>query len=638
MIYFTFSLWFAKWYWRDVNTISQFLNQNYEDSLFQMQENKSFFDIYKLMYTKQTADFVKSYKEVIGEIVNYFQSRSSEQCKNIGYEDIFNIFSADVLSKTKVMEVVLKTNNNLTKKEKLIKNDQLLKSCLKIYNCISNTNISGDYMNTSMFSSCINEVSKLFVLFQSYNLLDKAMKDTNFGDDLLVNGTLDDGPYDLLIDVYDINKLLFEGKKVEFPGIVKFYPKMPNIAKLLWIEWEWSSSNNNSSYVNITGSTITTSWSTTLNTGSNSLSGSANITNLSINLPSNAIVSLYSVASNLEFNASTLSNSSSVFSIKNNNDCIWPLSYTSSTNNYNNTSINITNLQIISWWTAVPYSNLNMDTWYNVFDVFWMIPIEANEIDISSFGMFEDIINDWEPGYMKLANWGKWICFFPEDWSDQMVDFTICFVPPEKRPIVWSKKVYSIEDIISEIKNVIFDLKQSWALIKHKMTDEFWEISLQDIKFSRIFIFDFVVQVKPLFQSFKWYLETQAEKDEIEYEDISFSYWLKYADTLQDPKERNKYVYAYNIEFDKASNAPAQTLEQKNTFLKSYLAWSNNIYTNVSFKNKVWQKQLYVNVKDIFNKWLDWNIKMWKEIYIITTSFADSAYKLYGRILSTTAE
>jgi len=58
--------------------------------------------------------------------------------------------------------------------------------------------------------------------------------------------------------------------------------------------------------------------------------------------------------------------------------------------------------------------------------------------------------------------------------------------------------VQSIEEIVTEINNVLNNLKQSGQLIKHTKPKEFLDTSLSKIKLNQIFAFDINVSFKPI--------------------------------------------------------------------------------------------------------------------------------------------
>lgn len=91
-----------------------------------------------------------------------------------------------------------------------------------------------------------------------------------------------------------------------------------------------------------------------------------------------------------------------------------------------------------------------------------------------------------------------------------IVAFKLCWIESQYNPPSNGKTVLSIEEIVDELLSILEDAKRSGALMEHTKTDEWWETSLQGVKFKDIFSIDFVIDVKPL-----WQQKTPQQMEEI---------------------------------------------------------------------------------------------------------------------------
>jgi hypothetical protein len=96
---------------------------------------------------------------------------------------------------------------------------------------------------------------------------------------------------------------------------------------------------------------------------------------------------------------------------------------------------------------------------------------------------------------------------------------SICFIKSSVK-VSSKSSVYSIEDMVNQILRLLDKAKNSGQLIKHTYTDEFWETALEAIKLDRVFVFDIVIEKKPLFPNWKEKKKNKKVVEKAVYEDI----------------------------------------------------------------------------------------------------------------------
>lgn len=100
------------------------------------------------------------------------------------------------------------------------------------------------------------------------------------------------------------------------------------------------------------------------------------------------------------------------------------------------------------------------------------------------------------------------------------------------------RTVQSVEEVITELHNTIKKLQQMWEPIKTQKTKEYYDSSLQKVKFGEIFFFDIFIKIKPIFETIP---EHVVEK-ELEEKDTKNQTEILQFGNIIDANERNKYV------------------------------------------------------------------------------------------------
>jgi hypothetical protein len=102
------------------------------------------------------------------------------------------------------------------------------KSCLAVYACYNKDELTAQWVDISniklsdqVYRSCTTTVDDLFMVMYHRASSLESMKNVNYGDEFLVNGDPDDGPYDLLLDIQAIGDILFTHN--DGPSVIHFY-------------------------------------------------------------------------------------------------------------------------------------------------------------------------------------------------------------------------------------------------------------------------------------------------------------------------------------------------------------------------------------------------------------------------------
>ncbi len=646
ILIFSINISYSKKFWNwDLQSIWIYLNNikdNFEVNYYFNIKDKPFFDFYEKMYQQNTATEIVSIKSAVDNFANYFRQKSSfsnsKNCKSFGKKDVENLLYFDLARGRWLVWKVLNKLLSEDFKDTHVYTWMIL-SCKRFLSCsdkdLANIDLNTVSLDINSYNLCREKFMSEFLIFINDQSIWNSVKQMNFWDDFFINWSLDDSPYDLLLDVQDIAKLLFEWVENNYISNFVFYAKNPfELAN-------WNDKNNNKSNKFFSNN------SNIKNSNNNSLINGKN-DNFWNNYVNNDIIIDNDITVGGKDNFVDESNNS----LSKDNNLENEVAEKSLVINNNRKCLSNT---VISW---NDYRSLvNEDD--NIYKNIDMLVIDDNENIVSDSDILNNSYNDKNFWTSKSTNikyksnlfdnnvwkfisddlWindfveeNKWLCW--EFDEDKIVDFKLCLIPTTSKPISSSKKVYSIEDIISEIRNVILKLKESGALIKHKYTHEFWETALQDIKLYRIFIFDIVIQVKPLFPNFSSFIANKKDENKGNKERIEqFSNLFK-AESMEDFKERNKYVYYFDLELDKIKPGLYPDVNLNSKLIKKYKSSSdNNSYS--FYKDQKWfQADIYSKIHSIYNMWLDWNINYWKSITNITFDFYKNSSQLLDKIES----
>ncbi|USN55732.1 MAG: hypothetical protein H6765_03975 [Candidatus Peribacteria bacterium] len=133
--------------------------------------------------------------------------------------------------------------------------------------------------------------------------------------------------------------------------------------------------------------------------------------------------------------------------------------------------------------------------------------------------------------------------------------FRICKIPTRKYDVTSYQPVYSIEEVVDEIANVCFNLKESGQLIESNRTKDSWDHKLMRVDFADKFSFGISVGFVPLRDEVD---PASIKRLEIQRNEYLQKVILDMSDELTTIKERNKYVVLADPEKTLALNMPGK--------------------------------------------------------------------------------
>lgn len=118
-----------------------------------------------------------------------------------------------------------------------------------------------------------------------------------------------------------------------------------------------------------------------------------------------------------------------------------------------------------------------------------------------------------------------------------------CQVPASSTPIKKGRTIYSIEEIFQEMRTIFISLRDSWELFKHVRTKEFLDSSIKKNKFGSMFAFNIKFSVKGT----QDHTPANQYKEELDVANQKLEATLLNQATSMSPlPERNKYVMVGN--------------------------------------------------------------------------------------------
>lgn len=579
--------WKAWWQW----DIQGYLYTEYEkslsdDSFSKLAKDKWFLDIYKFVYSNLKNKQILIYKDAVEIIFDILSKKNCSVTKN----ELRILLSA----------IYFWNFSKVYWKKAKVDENKISDICSKIIICTSpeaDINIDNCRRILAIYLN--------FYVF-SQNLLSNMKLATNEWDDILLNWDPSDGPYDLLKDIEEIKKILFQQKSFKKAWSINFYKsERDNSKSEIEVDTpDWKETSSISSLNNFNPPDV---W----NSNGDSYSMPPDI--MVRDTESNNF-EVEKISNENKWDIKNVNNK-----IVNNTECLK--------NSDGNDEFNklLSNLRDEEGARNIENKDFSENFQENQIDS--IDPYKSNPLDYTFWNesgdrFNDDFINDLNAIYnngslwkdLTSLWWWKTICWNFSKWG--MVWVNICFIPS------WVKvppkdRVYSIEDILNQLLRILTLLKDSGQLTKHAYTDEFWETRLQDIKLSRIFVFDIVILKKKLFPekyTHKEDKEKEIEKEKQEYKDIQNLLWIAYSDNIQNDKwEKNKYVVLGN--------------SKKLFWEYKYRWWNNNVLHALSEEENIW------NIQKIFYEFLEANLENWKQIDLLLMQARKTALYFYQEIL-----
>lgn len=522
--------------------------------------------------------------------------------------------------------------------------DSFISSCTKLVNCVTkwnngtwdlywynnwtSTGQKWAYLSDDWFLNCKRLATNAYERNVKSTSAAISLASTNIWSDIYYNWTLDDSPYDILVDIQRIWDVLFASN--EQTEKVLFYTFPSNsIAWFQAIPFDGSSRfTTTPTSIQIWGDANNTQWWST-NTAGN------NITNANTTFVSTTNTNDVNVASditnqwwnnNISPRYVDTTNTVTDAWIIDNYACTPTTSQWWSTND-NPWPINPWN----EWTTNQNWGAATQDSWpiYTppTFDINtpYYSPIVWSNDDPAINSQWREDPEQYEQQAAQIESCtancnglkaidksmciAKCMCWttYTKNW---MFWLSICTIPTKQTDIVSSKSVQSIEEIVSEINNVLKNLKQSGEMMKHTKTTEFLDTSLSKIKLNKIFAFDVSVSFKPI-------LDTKPRKmtdAEAENQTDSLLKWTY--GSIDIWAEKNKYaVFGIENKVQSESNTTSISLKEiKNTAENAQSDYTSR-YTAIEGKlTKSIANSQNAEVADIVRQFLEQNVRFWTYI------------------------
>lgn len=464
-------------------------------------------------------------------------------------------------------------------------------ACIKATACIQRTNKPNNLLTQKTatltddaYSDCRNYALAAYQKTSSIVSNMTSLSTSTIGNDIYYNGTLDDSPYDLLVDIQDIGKIMFENNEQSDSMLFYTFPNgkvagtqlvpygnAPSTFSPTSTNNNWTSQNTNSTSTNNASTAGTNAAGATA--GPKNLGGSTQVTAQSTSQTANTTqtTTLPSSPAGEIISTETTALTAATDDLQN-YACIpgsailpevWQTAATSGTTSTTTKTGN--NQTTTNGWTSSNWSSTTPTPIVSFnkpyVPAIWASPYDDTLVLHSGDYVLPstDPINDtsWEAPSDYEAQQGKinscldkcqsmWAadkalcsakCMCGTTYSKNGIfGISICTVPGRQADISRNKSVMSLQEILNELNTVLTALRNSWEMIKHTKTKEFLDTGLRKIKLGKIFNFDLNVTFKPMLDSKprkKQKAEEQIQTDTLLKGDL----W-----NVAIAEERNKYV------------------------------------------------------------------------------------------------
>jgi len=211
-----------------------------------------------------------------------------------------------------------------------------------------------------------------------------------------------------------------------------------------------------------------------------------------------------------------------------------------------------------------------------------------------------------------------------------------CMIPAESVEVEKeSKTIFSIEEIFTELKNLLMWLRDSWELIKTVETKEMLESSMIKNDFSKMFAFNANISFKSLMW---WSTKKNIEKNKAT--NLNNDLKLTITNISKDPSlatEKNKYVIAMDIagnrarlkEFDSIEDFNAEIDAETKKLQEKIVMWKD-LYNN---KGEIDKSKVKQHMQDILNN--DFTSQISEELLVflsINHKFRDQVNYMFENI------
>lgn len=548
-------------------------SQNIETSWVQETGQDIFLQSLQNLQGSRASSFLDAARRISGELNN--QASIAGRSCSIDEKDVLNIISRN----PKVYSTLYNTSNHSLSASDPTTN--IRQACEKLFACMGDTRTISD--ESRELTLCQDILTTQFSFNQSVNQHHNTLRNINRNDNLYLDNIKDNGLFDIMIDIKNIENILFDANAWSFETIEMIYYALPehivppsqqsswspwstpnpwwgtttsspwSASPWLWwttSSWDSSSSFNNPSWSQ-TNSTLTSEIESFVFEHSYIPQNSLPTTNYWA--PQTTVSQLMCVPpQDSDWNGGSWSWSSSwssspwSFTQIQNPIGAWTINWsTNGSSDLEHLEDEI--MQILEDYLETP----GVLPWQNTIQF-------TNPWPIVPSAECRDICSDKEEGVDRLVCEGsccmnscegirdsveqaiclsQCVCGETSSQND-ILRIKICRVPAQASPVKAGKTIHSVEEAVNEINAIFSTLKHSWALIPRTKKQQFLDTSFSSLKMSEILAFDIFVSTKPIYNKIQ--TENIQQKINQNYQQkssINNTSWK-----LGDPQDQNKYV------------------------------------------------------------------------------------------------
>lgn len=151
-------------------------------------------------------------------IISEFKTSVWQSCA-LTYDDAATLLVKDRQFK-RFLNWIKDTESDFSYK---IDDSNFVPACIRYLNCINKTKKESNILSTSEYEQCTKTISDKFNRYFTSQYGKNQIGSYSYGDEIFVNGTLEDSSFDLMYDIEQINKILYANPK----RIPKYYLRGP---------------------------------------------------------------------------------------------------------------------------------------------------------------------------------------------------------------------------------------------------------------------------------------------------------------------------------------------------------------------------------------------------------------------------
>lgn len=638
--------------WLDVLWLDTLIQRAWEslrpkDTIDKINRSMELGNIYTQSYTLAQKSFTSTTTQSINAMVSEFNYKYS--C-NMDVADMGSLLG----SIDEIRNQIQAALSVVSSQTSFYEQSSFAWACTKMMSCMqrrnTNRSLSGDriidrggvntrtwnaYLTDSAFQECKRYTAVAYNLQSSvlWNVINLAS--TNLWNDMYYNGTLDDSPYDLLVDIQRIGDVLFAWNEQTAKTLFYTFPNN-SIAWMQAIPFDTSTTTTSlPDSIPFSPNTVNNAqWNNTTNTNP---SGSINTAN---NWQTQSQNTQNQTTNQASTTNSTTSTTNTIYSdplLQSSNNTIQnyaciptTTTNTTTTNNWNNSSENNTSNTSSQSNTTTTTNTSNNTTNTSTWNTNWAVPPTVNP----NTPFYSPIVTDADDPITANANWESPDEFKAQEASinnclnqckslpavdkalcqakcmcgsastkDGIFGLQVCTVPSKQSDVMWTKSVQSVEEIIGAINGVLEALRQSGEMTKHTKPKEFLDTSLSKISLNKIFAFDINIAFKPILDT-KPRKMSEAEAQARTDQELAWNY-----SSIDIGREKNKYLAlaAKNISNENRSENIYDT--QLSTLSTTIIEAQANVPKLTTDITSQLAKTQHAEVADIIKQFMDQNLR-----------------------------